>query len=150
MVCSCSFHVLNMAALIHIIRSVRAGTFNDYIHMHLVPYLKSQIIPSAHDEVTLPSGHRIRNSQSWRLQCSTQYLRMLFASERGRNICFFETWMPERGTNPRSPDFSSRTLYNHCISPSPKSLQLGVHQFRREISKNVCKKTKKEVSFLLL
>ena len=41
-VCSCLVHVLHMATLIHIFRSVRAATFNDYIHMHLVPYLKSQ------------------------------------------------------------------------------------------------------------
>ena len=41
-VCSCLIHVLHMATLIHIVRSVRAATFNDYIHMHLVPYLKSQ------------------------------------------------------------------------------------------------------------
>ena len=63
-----------MAALIHTIRSVRAATFNDYIHMHLVPYLKSQIIPSAHDEVTLPSRHRIRNSSPGALRPSTLLL----------------------------------------------------------------------------
>ena len=47
-----------MAGLILIVRSVRAATFNDYIQMHLVPYIKSQITPSAHDEMnkmTLPS-----------------------------------------------------------------------------------------------
>ena len=45
LVCSCSVHVLDIAALIHIVRSVRAASFNYYIHMHLVPYLKSQITP---------------------------------------------------------------------------------------------------------
>ena len=30
-------HVLDVAALIHIVRSGRAVTFNDCIHMHLVP-----------------------------------------------------------------------------------------------------------------
>ena len=39
-------HVLDMAALIHMVRPVRAATFNDYIHLHLVPHLKSQITPS--------------------------------------------------------------------------------------------------------
>ena len=64
-VCSCSVHVLDVAALIHILRSGRAAAFNDCIHMHLVPYLKSLITPSANDEmnkIPLPSRHRIRNS----------------------------------------------------------------------------------------
>ena len=50
-VCSCSVHVLNATALIHIVRSGRAVTFNACIHMHLVPYLKSQITPPANDEM---------------------------------------------------------------------------------------------------
>ena len=33
--------VLGVAVLIHILRSGRAATFNDCIHMHLVPYLES-------------------------------------------------------------------------------------------------------------
>ena len=41
-VCSCSFHVLDVVALIHIVRSGRAATFIDCIHMHLVRYLKNQ------------------------------------------------------------------------------------------------------------
>ena len=51
-----------MAGLIFIVRSVRAATFNDYIHMHQVPYVKSQITLSAHDEMnkmTLPSKANI-------------------------------------------------------------------------------------------
>ena len=64
-VCSCSVQALDVAALIHIVRSVRAATFNDCIHKHLVPNLKNQITPSANDEmnkITLPSTHRIQNS----------------------------------------------------------------------------------------
>ena len=78
MVCSCSVHVLVMATLIHIVRSVRAATFNDYTHLHLVPYLKSQITPSVNDEMdkmTLPSRHRIRNSSPGGLRPSTLPLR---------------------------------------------------------------------------
>ena len=70
----CSVHVLDVAALIHIVRSARATTFSDCIHMHLVPYLKSQITPSANDEInkiTLPSRHRIRNSSPGGLRLST-------------------------------------------------------------------------------
>ena len=132
MVCSCSVHVLDVAALIHIVRSVRAATFSDCIHMHLVPlYLKSQITPSANDEmnkITLPYRHRIQNLSPGSLRPSTlplshggssaphnTYEWSLGVSGKER---FVETWMPERGTNPRSPDFSSRPLYNHCISPS--------------------------------
>ena len=76
-VCSCSIHVLDMAALIHIARSVRAATFIDYIHMHLVPYLKSQITPSVHNEMNkmkLLSRHRIRNSSPGGLRLSTSPL----------------------------------------------------------------------------
>ena len=149
MVCSCSVHVVDVAALIHIVRSGRAATFNDCIHMHLVPYLKSKITPSANDEmnkITLPSRHRIRNSSLGGLRPSTLHLSHGGSSVlhntyewAGKKALLFETWMPERGTNPRSPEFSSRPLYNHCISPAlPKLLQLGVHQFQREISKNVC------------
>ena len=29
------------------------------------------------------------------------------------NLCFFENWMPERGTNPRSPTFQACS-FNHC------------------------------------
>ena len=53
-----SFHFISLL-------SARAATFNDCIHMYQVPYLKSQITPSANDEmnkITLPSRHSIRNS----------------------------------------------------------------------------------------
>ena len=69
-----SWYVLNVAALIHNVCSGRAATFNDCIHMHLVPYLKSQITPSANDEmnkITLPSRHRIRNLTPCGLRPST-------------------------------------------------------------------------------
>ena len=76
-VCSCSVQALDVAALIHIVRSVRAATFNDRIHMHLVPNLKSQITPSTNDEmnkITLPFRHRIRNSSPGGLRPSTSPL----------------------------------------------------------------------------
>ena len=60
------------------------------------------------NEMTLPSRHRIRAEAVWgRARC-------LSVTEAPLNIeslrvsgevkfCFFQTWMPERGTNPRSP-----------------------------------------------
>ena len=69
-VCSCSVHVVDVAALIHIVRSGRAATF-------IVYYLKRQITPSANDEmnkITLPSRHRIRNSSPGDLSPSTLLL----------------------------------------------------------------------------
>ena len=30
-------------------------------------------------------------------------------------FCFFETWMPERGSNPRSPTFKAGS-FNHCTN----------------------------------
>ena len=72
-----SMHVLDVAASIHIIRSVRAATFNDCMHMHLVPYLKSKITPSVNNEmnkITLPSRYRIGNSSPGGLRPSTLLL----------------------------------------------------------------------------
>ena len=94
-------------------------------------------------------------SQSSRLQCSTQYLQVIFTSERERKICFFESWIPERGTNPRSPDFSSRPLYNHCISPPPPPCpncsNWEYSTSKERLTKMSVKKTRKyEGSFLLL
>ena len=45
----CSVHVLDMAGLMLIVRSVRAATFNDYIYIDEM------------NKMTLPSRHRIRN-----------------------------------------------------------------------------------------
>ena len=69
LVCSCSVHVLDIAALIHTVRSVRAASFNYYIHMHLVPYLKSQITPSMMRWIRwhcpLDTGFEIRAQAVW-------------------------------------------------------------------------------------
>ena len=70
--------------------------------------------------MTLPSRHRIRNSSSDRLRPSPLLLGHggspqygIFTSERGVNIFFFETWMPERSSNPRSPTFQAGS-FSHC------------------------------------
>ena len=75
--------------------------------------------------MTLPSRHRIRNSSPGGLRPSTLPL-----SHGGSSA-------PH---NLRSPDFSSRpphNLHQQPPSPPPKLLQLGVHQFQKEINKNV-------------
>ena len=104
--------------------------------MHLVPYLKSKINPSANDEmnkITLPSKHRIRNSSPDGLRSITlplmeaPVLLPILTSdlyEWAGKKAFSETWMPERGTNPRYPDFLSRPLYYHCISCIVSSVQV--------------------------
>lgn len=38
--------VLDMAAVVHMIRPTTANTFLDYVSMHLVPYLESQLAPT--------------------------------------------------------------------------------------------------------
>ena len=42
---------------------------------------------------------------------SPRYL--VFTSEQGRNICFFETWLPERSSNPQSSTPQAGS-FNHC------------------------------------
>ena len=68
--------------------------------------------------MTLPSRHMIRNLSPGSLRPSTlplghggsqQY--WIFMSERGK--CFFETWGPDWGSNPRSPNFQAGS-FNHC------------------------------------
>ena len=54
---------------------------------------------------TLPLGHG-GFPQFW-----------IFTSEWRINTCFFETWMPERGTNRRSQSFRAGS-FNHCIAAS--------------------------------
>ena len=66
------------------------------------------------NEVSLPSRHRIRN---WALLVygrahsvteaahNIQYLRL----SREETFCFFETWMPEQETNPRTLTFLAGT-----------------------------------------
>ena len=38
--------VLNMAAVIHMVRSTAAKTFSEYLSLHIVPYLEAQIANS--------------------------------------------------------------------------------------------------------
>ena len=73
--------------------------------------------------------HMIRNSIPSGLRPSTLHLGhesspqyWIFTRERGRNFCFFEICMPERGTNSRSPTFQAGN-FNHC--PPPPSLYLA-------------------------
>ncbi len=35
-----------MPAVVHMVRPTRAATFSDYVHMHVVPFLKSHLTPS--------------------------------------------------------------------------------------------------------
>ena len=37
--------VIDMPAVVHMVRPARAATFTDYVPMHLVPFLKSQLTP---------------------------------------------------------------------------------------------------------
>ena len=78
------------------------------------------------DEMTLPSRHRIRNSCHDGLRPSTlplghggspQY--WIFTREREETFCFFENWIPERVTSPRSPTFQAGS-FNHCNSATWK------------------------------
>ena len=61
--------------------------------------------------------HKIWNSCPGALRSSTLRLGYggsphywIFTSERGRNFYFFGTWMPERGTNPRSLTFQADSI----------------------------------------
>ena len=79
------------------------------------------------NEMTQPSKDRIRNSSPGSLRSITlplcqggspQYL--IFTSERGKTFCFFETWRPEWGSNPRFPTFQAGS-FNHCTrAPAPR------------------------------
>ena len=71
------------------------------------------------NEMTLPFRHRIRNSNPDGLRLSPlplgygslpniEFLRV----SREETFCFFETWMPEWGSNPRSPTFLTGS-FNH-------------------------------------
>ena len=71
-------------------------------------------------EMTLPSRHRIRNSNPDGLRPSTLPLghggshnieSIRFNGEE--TFCFFEIWGPEWGSNPRSPIFQAGS-FNHC------------------------------------
>ena len=74
------------------------------------------------NEMTLPSRHRIRNSDPGGLRPSTldlghggcpQYWN--FTSERGINFCFFECRSEER--TPRSPTFQAGSSTQYTVLP---------------------------------
>ena len=147
MVCSCSVHVFGVADLIHSVRS-----FNNCIHMHLVPYLKSQITPSANDEMNAlqtqyskfepwRSQAEHATSQSWRLRCSTQYLRVSMVSRKE----IFVILKPECQNGGRTrdlPTFQSDRFITTASVPLPKLLQLGVTNSKEILAKISVKKTK--------
>ena len=75
------------------------------------------------NEMTLPSRHRIRALAVWgraryfsvtEAPTNIEYLRV----SGEETFCFFENWMPERGSKPRSPTFQAGS-FNHCTSPHP-------------------------------
>ena len=140
MVCSCSVQV----------RSGHAATFNDCIHMHLVPYLKSQIPPPPANyemnKITLPSRHRMRNSSPGGLRSSTLPLSHGGSSaphniyEWSLRVSGKERFVPLK-LECQSPTFpADRSITTACPLPLPKLVQLGVHHSQRKISKNVCPK----------
>ena len=47
----------------------------------------------------------------------------------GKKLFFFETWMPERGSKPRSPTFQAGS-FNHCTGPTPVLRQMD-HSVRK-------------------
>ena len=75
--------------------------------------------------MTLPSRHRIRNSSFVGLRRSTLPLShggspqcSIFMSERRETFCFFETWMPEQGSNSRSPTFQECSFNHRTRAPT--------------------------------
>ena len=84
--------------------------------------------------MTLPSRHRIRNLNPGGLRPSSlllghggspQYIESLRVS-REETYGFFETEMPERGTNPRTPTFQADS-FNHCTRAPASSLYILVN-----------------------
>ena len=97
--------------------------------------------------MTLPSRHRIWNSIPDGLRPSTlplghdgspQY--WIFNSERERNICYFETWMPEQSLNPLYPTLTTapepppiiafKGLYLHCSNVYTVTSCFIIHVYR--------------------
>ena len=77
------------------------------------------------NEMTLPSSHMNRNSSPGGLTAD-RYLSVREAPHNieslrvrggGGVICFFETWRPERETNPRSPTFQAALTTVPCRPP---------------------------------
>ena len=66
------------------------------------------------NEMTVPSRHRIQNS-SLAVWGRTRYLSVTEAPHtiESLRVSLFETWMPERWSNPRSPTFKAGS-FNHC------------------------------------
>ena len=96
------------------------------------------------DEMTLPSRHRIINSRPGGLRPSTLPLGHGGSSniESSRmsgeeTSCFFETWRPEWGLNPRSPTFqagSSNPCTRAPILEGPRQVPTQTHRIINPIS----------------
>ena len=105
------------------------------------------------DEMTLPSRHRIQNSNPCGLRPrslpldhrgSPQYL--FFTSERGKNILFFKTYMPERCRTPRYPTFQADS-FNHCTrAPDLVCRQSGEFCVCRRVCGRVCRRVCRRVN----
>ena len=63
----------------------------------------------------MPSRHRIRTLEVWGRARSRGLLTILNLYEREgkKHSVFFETWMPDKGSNTRSPIFQAGS-FNHC------------------------------------
>ena len=70
------------------------------------------------NEMTVPSRHIIRDSSPGGLRSSTLPLNVESLRVSGEEtFCFFETWMPERGSKPRSSTFQADS-FNNCLEMS--------------------------------
>ncbi len=98
--------VLDMPALVHIVRPTHATTFNDYVSMHLVPYLTSNLSPSVEridavwdvypdDSLKLQtqlrrgSGPRTRIGQDGRSNIPTRDWQKYLANTENKKEFFF-------------------------------------------------------------
>ena len=109
------------------------------------------------DKITLPSRYRIRNSSPGGLRPSTLPLSHGVSSAPHNTYGWslrvsgkesFVSLKPQCQSGGRTRDlptfqadrFITTASAHPTPPPLPKLLQLGVHQFQREISKNVCPK----------
>ena len=74
---------------------------------------------------------------------------ILSTSERGKTICFFEDWMPERGSNSRSPNFQAGS-FHHCTRAPPNSLNhqhVSKYQQMCELKIDLCPELSRAQNF---
>ena len=83
-----------------------------FFRPHLCTKLGQEKLPKdgAMNEMTLSpdTGVEIRS-----LRPNSRRLPTILTLYERAEFCFLETWMPERGSNPRSPAFQAR-CFNHC------------------------------------